>query len=268
MQGDPFDFSAALVTIFGPLTQLAGLGEDWLWPGFLVFLRVGGVMALLPAFGETTIPARIRLSLTFAFAAIVLPAVFMRITPANPILAVATEVAVGLMLGAGLRLFIFALQTAGTIAAQATSLAQLFAGSGAEPQPAIANVLTVAGLALAMSTGLHVRAASLLILSYDLFPPGQMPDAADAAAWGLAQTGHSFALAFSLAAPFVLASAVYQLALGVINRAMPQLMVSFVGAPLLTAGGLVVLALVAVPVLAIWRTDFLAFLAAPIGAVR
>lgn len=266
MQDDPFDFSQALMAVFGPLTHLAAMSEDWLWPGVLVFLRVGAVMALLPAFGETTIPARIRLSLTFAFAAITLPAVAGHIGPANPVLAAASEVAVGLMLGAGLRLFVFALQTAGTIAAQATSLAQLFAGAAAEPQPAIANVLTVAGLALAMSAGLPVRAASLLILSYDLFPPGRMPDAADAAAWGLARTSHSFALAFSLAAPFVLASAVYQLALGVINRAMPQLMVSFVGAPLLTAGGLVVLALVAPHALEIWRQAFLEFLAHPIGA--
>lgn len=268
MLGDPGGFGLGLGAIFGPLTQMAGLGEDWLWPGFLVFLRVGAVMALLPGFGETSIPLRIRLALSLAFTAIVLPAVAMRIGAASPFLAVAGEVAVGLMLGAGLRMFVFALQTAGAIAAQATSLAQLFAGAGAEPQPAIANVLTVAGLAVAMASGLHVRAASLLILSYDLFPSGQLPEAADAAAWGLGRATHSFALAFSLAAPFVLASAVYQLALGVINRAMPQLMVSFIGAPLLTAGGLIMLSLVAVQMLELWRSALLDVLAAPTGNAR
>lgn len=265
LTSDPAAFTSALTQLFGPMIQLAGLGEVWLWPAFLVFLRVGAMMALLPGFGETVIPARIRLALTAVFTAIILPAVSARIGQGNAVLSVAGEVAVGLMLGAGLRMFIFALQTAGAIAAQATSLAQLFAGAGAEPQPAIANVLTTAGLAVAMAAGLHVRVATLLILSYDLFPSGRLPEAADAAAWGLDRTAYGFALAFSLAAPFVLASAVYQLALGVINRAMPQLMVSFVGAPLLTAGGLVVLSLATVPALELWRAALLDFIAAPTG---
>ena len=46
----------------------------------------------------------------------------------------------------------------------------------------------------------------------------------------------SFALALSLAAPFVIASLLYNVALGVINKAMPQLMVAFVGAPAITCG--------------------------------
>ena len=48
-------------------------------------------------------------------------------------------------------------------------------------------------------------------------------------------------LAFTLAAPFVLVSVLYNLTLGVINRAMPQLMVVFVGAPVITGLGLAVL---------------------------
>ncbi|MFC3118840.1 flagellar biosynthetic protein FliR [Jhaorihella thermophila] len=38
-------------------------------------------------------------------------------------------------------------------------------------------------------------------------------------------------LPFSLSAPFVIASLLYNLTLGAINRAMPQLMVTLVGAP-------------------------------------
>ena len=266
MNSDPASASASLGQLLAALTGLAGSGEEWLWPAFLVFLRIGAMMALLPAFGETVIPARIRLVLSLAFSAITLPAVAAQIGTVKGLPAMATEVVIGLMLGIGLRLFVFALHIAGEIAAQSTSLAQVFAGPGAEPQPAIGNVLTMAGLAIAMATGLHVRAAMLMILSYELFPVGQFPDSSDATAWGVERTAQAFALAFSLAAPFVLAAAVYQLALGVINRAIPQLMVFFVGAPLLTAGGLVILALVAVPALEIWRYELLTFLQAPLGS--
>ena len=246
------------------LTALTGQTEAFVWAGFLVFLRVGAVMALMPGFGEQSVPTRIKLVLTLAFTAVVAPAVMPDIAPTPAfILPIATEVVAGLALGIGLRLFIMALQMAGAIIAQATSLAQLFGGVGPEPQPAIANLLVMAGLALAMMAGLHVRAAELLILSYDVMPAGRLPDAADMADWGLSQISHAFALAFTLAAPFTIAALIYNVALGVINRAMPQLMVSFVGAPALTAGGLVLLAIVAPLALAIWLDQFQDFLNAP-----
>lgn len=249
------------------LTALTGQTEAFVWAGFLVFLRVGAVMALLPGFGEQSVPNRIKLVLTLAFTAVVAPAVMPDIAPTPGfVIPVATEVAAGLTLGIGLRLFIIALQLAGAIMAQATSLAQLFGGMGPEPQPAIGNLLVMAGLALAMMAGLHVRAAELLILSYDMMPAGRLPNASDMADWGLSHITHAFALAFTLAAPFTIAALIYNVALGVINRAMPQLMVSFVGAPALTAGGLVLLAIVAPLALALWLDQFQDFLDAPFAA--
>ena len=73
--------------------------------------------------------------------------------------------------------------------------------------------------------------------SYEILPMGLPVPAADVAAWGTARVAQAFALGFSLAAPFVIAAFAYNLALGAINRAMPQLMVAFIGAPAITAGG-------------------------------
>jgi len=174
-----------------------------------------------------------------------------------------TETVAGLAIGAVIRLFVLALQMAGAMAAQAASLAQIFGGQYADPQPAMGHVLLVGGLALAAMLGLHVRLAEILILSYDMFPPGVLPGAGLIASWGLARIAHAFALAFSLAAPFVVASLVYNVALGVINRAMPQLMVAFVGAPAITAGGLLLLFLTAPILLGLWSDALSAFLANP-----
>jgi flagellar biosynthetic protein FliR len=65
----------------------------------------------------------------------------------------------------------------------------------------------------------------------------------------------------------LIASLVYNVVLGVINRAMPQLMVSFVGAPALTAGGLLLFFLAAPIMLAIWLATFSAFMEMPFGAM-
>jgi len=252
------------------LTQLTGQTELWIWSAFLVFCRVGAVMALMPGFGEQFIPARIRLVLTVAFTAVIAPAILPQIGSSDGtfLRPVMVEVVAGLALGIGLRLFIMALQMAGMIMAQATSLAQLFGGMGPEPQPAIGNLLVTGGLALAVMSGLHVRVAELMILSYTILPPGRLPSPADLADWGLGEVARAFSLAFMLAAPFTIAAMIYNVALGVINRAMPHLMVSFVGAPALTLGGLILLAIVAPLALALWLADFNAFLVNPFPVQR
>ncbi|MFN4058272.1 MAG: flagellar biosynthetic protein FliR [Roseinatronobacter sp.] len=246
---------AALLNMLLPEAQIA----------FAVFLRVGAMMALAPAFGETVIPARVRLAVTLAFTLIVTSALPPAPSPTFGLPEVAAEVVAGLTLGIGLRLLVIALQVAGTIAAQSTSLAQFFGGAGVDPQPAMSQLLVMAGLALAVMLGLHVQLVELLLLSYDLFPVGALPDAAQLAEWGIAQTARAFALAFSLAMPFVLISVVYFIALGVINKAMPQLMVALVGAPAITFAGLALLMVCAPLMLPIWHNSLTAFLNHPDG---
>ena len=255
------------------LATLMGFGQELVLAGFVVFFRVGAAMALLPAFGEQLVPMRIRLAIGIAFTLIVAPAVAPEAlavagAPGGWVRALGTEVVAGLVLGIALRLFVIALQTGGTMAAQATSLAQFFGGAGVDPQPAISQLLVVAGLALAVMAGLHVRLAELFLMSYNFMPMGEFPPGWMLAEWGVAQVARAFALAFSLAAPFVIAALIYNMALGAINRAMPQLMVAFVGAPALTLGGLIMLLLVVPGALAVWMGAFGGFLADPTGMPR
>ena len=235
----------------------------------IVFLRVGAMMFLLPAFGEMLIPARVRLGIAFAFTAIVTPAVAAHVQPAESgaelLLLLGTETIVGLTIGLVVRFFAMVLQMAGTMAAQATSLSQILGDAGIDPQPAIGTVLSLGGLALAVAAGLHIRFAELMIHSYDVFEPGRFPGAALISEWGIQRVSAAFALAFSLAAPFTVASFIYNLTLGVINRAMPQLMVTFVGAPAITLGGLALLLVSAPILLGLWHQGFVDFIADPFG---
>lgn len=254
-----------------PFDDLAALLQGWLWAGFLVFLRVGAVIGLAPAFGEMAVPVRVRLAVAAAFTVVVLPAVAGSLPPrpGSFVAAVgpaAAEVLTGLFFGILVRFFVFALQTAGTIAAQSTSLAQLFgAGASVEPAPAVGHLLVIGGLALAALLGLHVRLAAYLMESYALVAAGRLPAPGTMIEAGLAQLARTFAMAFTLAAPFVIAALLYNLLLGVINRAMPQLMVTFIGAPALTAGGLVLILLAMPAMLAVWSDALAGFLAVPFG---
>lgn len=255
------------------LAQILPLVQTALWAGFVVFLRIAAMLSLVPAFGEQSVPVRVRLALALAFTMIVLPAVTPLI-PAVPAFApqtaglLVTEAVNGLLFGLMLRFFVLALQIAGAIAAQSTSLSQLFGGaSGAEPQPAIGHILILAALALVAILGLHVRLAAFMIASYTLIPPGTLPLPQVVAEAGLREVTRCFGLGFTLAAPFVIASLIYNVTLGVINRAMPQLMVAFVGAPAITAGGLILLLVCAPIMLSVWSSGLFAFMDAPFGAL-
>ncbi len=252
------------------LAALIALAEGWTWAALAVFARIGAAMALMPAVGEAVVPMRVRLALALAFTIVVAPVMADALPPPpDSALGLAgflgAEAVAGLSFGIGLRLTVMALQIAGTMAAQATSLAQFFGGANVDPQPAMAQLLLLAGLALALAVGLHVRLAEGLIASYDVLPPGRLPAGADLAEWGVGRVAQAFSLAFMLAVPFLIAATVYNLALGAINRAMPQLMVAFVGAPALTAGGLVLLLLVTPVALALWLGVFDAALSDPFG---
>lgn len=248
------------------LAELFPMVEASLWHGFAIFLRVATIVSLLPAFGEQSVPARIKLGIALAFVFVIAPAV-----PGIPqpealgdlIWVVLAEILAGLILGLGIRLFVLALQTAGSIAAQSTSLSQILGGAVADPLPALGYTLIIGGLALAVMAGLHVKAAELVILSYDMLPMGRFPDGGVISEWGVAQIKHAFELAFTLSAPFIIVSVLYNLTLGVINKAMPQLMVAFVGAPVITFAGVFILFLAAPMLLTVWLSALDAFMANP-----
>ena len=236
--------------------------------GFVVFLRVGTAIAVLPAFGERSIPARVRLCVSLTFTAIVAPSVALEVeenlrTYSQFWFLFLSEFMVGLALGLVLRFFILCLQIAGTIAAQSTSLSQIFGTAAMEPLPAMGHLMVLGGLALITISGLHVYIAAALIATYDIFPPGYFPHGDTLGNWGTQRVARTFSLAFVLAAPFLVASIIYNLALGVINKAMPQLMVAFVGAPAITLGGLFLLLLAMPGLLAAWQNQFSLFLANP-----
>ncbi|WP_376875633.1 flagellar biosynthetic protein FliR [Albirhodobacter sp. R86504] len=253
------------------LATLLDLSQDALLVAFAVFLRVSGAQIGFPAFGHEAVPQRVRLVIAFAFTLIVFPMVSQNFSHAfsddrQVVRVLAGELVIGLVFGLVMRLFVLALQTAGTIAAQAISLSQLFGGTAGEPQPVVGHLFTTGALAFAVMMDLHVHLAQAIIQSYDFLPAGAIPQAEDVKEWGLVSIAKTFSLAFVLAAPFLIASVVYNVALGAINKAMPQLMVAMVGAPAITAGGLILLMLCVPTGIVIWHQRLISFLANPLGA--
>lgn len=249
-----------------PLFDLASSGA---YHYGVVFLRVGAFFLLVPGFGERSLPTRVRLATAFCFTFVIAPLVDVPAIASDlwvlvPL--VLAEVTTGLVFAMLLRLFVLGLQTAGSIAAQSTSLSQMFGGSaGLDTQPALGAVMVLGGLTLAVVMGLHMKLIAYIVLSYQLQPIAVLISAADLYEVGLSTVARCFALGFSLAGPFLIAALVYNVTLGFINKAMPQLMVSFIGAPAATFAGLALLALSGAVILQHWVEALDLFMLNPVG---
>ena len=120
----------------GITPELMALFGAGFWHAAIVFLRIGAMTSIMLGFGEQLIPTQIRLISGLVFTAVVAPTLPQIPMPQSTMQyagLVATEAVVGLSLGIALRMFMHMLQTAGSIAAQCTSLSQVLGGAGADP---------------------------------------------------------------------------------------------------------------------------------------
>ena len=215
-----------------------------------IFARVGAVAFLLPGIGERGISMRVRLGGALALTALLTPLI-STFAPLSPTTApglvqmIAAETVAGLIIGFSFRVLVFMLQIAGMVAAQHLSVAQMFgAGVAPEPEPTIATLLAMGGITMALMAGLHVQIVATLAALYEVLPFGQFPDPSSVGSWASERMAETFGLGISLAAPFVAIGFAYNIALGALNRAMPQLLVAIVGIPFLLWVGMLSLRLV------------------------
>ncbi len=242
---------AALTAIFAQANELVFVAMG-------VFTRIGAAAFLVPGLGERSLSVRVRLGGALAIAVLLAPMLKPMIplapgTPSALAVMLASEATIGVIIGLAFRFLVYALQIAGMVAAQHLSVAQMFGtGVAPEPEPTIATLLGMGGITLALMSGLHVHLVATLAGMYQVFPFGQFPSGADLADWATSRMSGTFAIGVTLAAPFVAIGFAYNLALGALNRAMPQLLVALVGVPALVWVGLVILALVLPTLMETW----------------
>lgn len=239
--------------------ELVASLPSWAFAFILVLSRVASACMLIPALGEAELPATVRAGFAMAFAILVLPVV-MPLLPPPPadmltaLMLVATEAVTGLWLGWLARLIMLALPMAAQIAASMVGLANVLQPDAAlGPQStALARLFGLAAPVLILSSGLHALPLAALAGSYAVLKPGTSLSGGDAAEEVLVAVAESFSLALRLAAPFVLASIVWNVALGLLTRLVPQLQVFFTAMPGQILGGFILLSLLAGTILAAW----------------
>ncbi len=217
----------------------------------LVFARIGAMVMLLPGFGETNIPTRIKLSIALLLTLIILPlhrsAYQVDMSSLAPLLVLMLhEIVIGIVLGATARVTLSALQVAGSVIAQQLGLGFVTAVDPTQGQQGllIGNFLTILGLTLLFATDSHHLVLAALNESYRIFSPGEFFPSGDVASLATRAFATAFKIGLQLSAPFLVFGLVFNIGLGVLARLMPQMQVYFVGVPLSILVGFVILALV------------------------
>lgn len=216
----------------------------------LVFARLGAMIMLLPAIGETFVPVRIRLAFSLGLALMLFP-IIAPTAPALPTAvsdvaaAVIKETAVGLVIGVILRFFMSSLATAGEIVSLQSTLgfAQTANPMQATPSTTLATFLGLMGLVLILTTNLHHLFIAAIVRSYVIFPFNRGLPLADANALAVQTVAKTFALGVQLAAPVIVFALIFNVATGLVGRVMPQFQIFFVATPLIVLMSLSIFAL-------------------------
>jgi flagellar biosynthetic protein FliR len=221
-----------------------------LFAGALVFARIAAMIMTMPGLGDTPAPSRVRLSFALLMCLVITPVVYPQL-PLIPLTLgeltgdVLREALIGLAIGAILRAFLAAMAAAGEMISIATTLsfAQTANPTQSQQNTTLAMFLSLMAGVLIMVTDLHHLFIGAMVRSYTLFPFGHTPPVNDFAQLAIRTTAQAFTMALQLAAPVLVFSLIFNLATGLVGRAMPQFQIYFAAAPLQVLLGLSLFAL-------------------------
>lgn len=230
---------------------------------FLIFARVGTALSLLPGFASSYVNQRARLSFALAISLVLTPVLAQQLPtlPGSPsvlVLLITKEILVGGFFGMMGRVLMGALQTAGTLIAYTSAMANAFIQDAlAEQQSSIiANFLGITAITVIFVTDGHHLMLAGLVDSYTLFAAGATPPAGDISETFAKMVSEAFTTGVKLASPAIIAGLSYYLVLGLLNRLMPQLPIFFVGMPVQLAVQISLFAIVFSSIIMAFMTYF------------
>jgi flagellar biosynthetic protein FliR len=228
----------------------------------LIFTRIGAGIMVLPGFGESYVPQRIRLSFALIISLILTP-FLEHIMPRVPVsgfaffILITAEFLTGLFIGTICNILISVTHIAGMIFSFQSGLssAVLYDVTQSSQGSLIGNFLGLMVIVLIFSTGMDTVMLRGVTESYTVFVPGQFPPLHDFVETATRLVSDTFIMSIQITTPFIIAGTLLFLGGGVISRLMPTVQVFF----LITAPQLIINFIVltgAFSAMLLWYMDF------------
>ena len=229
---------------------------------FLIFARMGSMVMAMPALGDGHVPARVRLIFALVLTLVMLPLVrgeygAIPVTLGAVMVAMLSEIVIGVFLGLSARMLTAAIQIAGTAIAfqSGLALAQNVDPTQGSQGAIVGTFMALLATTLIFSLDLHFLLLAAVRDSYDLFRPGEVLPFGDFGQMAVHIISGTFRVGIQLAAPFLVFGLVFYMGLGVLSRLMPQLQVFFLAMPANIMFGFLLLALLLSSMM-LWYLDY------------
>ena len=252
------------------LGTLLGIGGDFtpfLVLGALAVARIAPVLWMVPFLGGKTLPPQARIALAVMLTLLLFPALASggRQVPSSPVALVALlfkEVLVGTAMGLVTALPFAALEMSGRLVdtIRGANLSEVLDPHSGQRTSPLGELHLLLGIAVFLAIGGHHAFLRTLADSFSALPVVEFPQAHPATVGAFAESvarlgAAALATAIGLAGPAIVAILATEVALGILNRAAPQIAVYFVGMPLRAAAGLAAATLTVALLLPALRTQ-------------
>ncbi|MDO9316120.1 MAG: flagellar biosynthetic protein FliR [Burkholderiaceae bacterium] len=221
--------------------------QIWAWVSPLLwpFLRVLALLGVVPVIGQRSVPARVRVALSFLIAVAVQPSLppmpVVALDSAQALILVMQQVLIGVSMAFAVRIVFSAVEFAGEIGGLQMGLnfAGFFDPATSSQATAMSTFYSVSVSWLFIVINGHLLLISAVVQSFHAFPVGAEPFAFLRATrpelWG----AEIFSLGLWIALPLIAMLLFTNLVLGVIARVAQQMNIFSIGFPITMGVGLV-----------------------------
>lgn len=217
----------------------------WITPVLWPFLRVLALFQILPVLGQRTVPARVRVALSFLVAlcasSVAPPVDPVPLDSPLAVMLLVQQLLIGLSLGFAVRLVFAAVELAGELIGlqMGMNFAGFFDPVMASQSTAASRFFATLVSFLFIVTNGHLRVIEVVVASLQAFPVGPEPfaflRAVQPQTWG----AQIFSMGLWIALPMMAVMLFVNLVLGVIARVAPQSNIFALGFPITISVGLV-----------------------------
>lgn len=217
-----------------------------LWPA----ARILAMVSVAPLFGHASIPARVKLGLGLLLSVAVAPGLppLPEVAPfsGDGLLVLVQQILIGLAIGFGMRLVFAAVELAGELAAlsMGLSFSTFFDPLSRSQASSISQFFGWLALMVFLASNLHLALLATLAKSFTILPISATPMGMGPFRMLATYGGQVFALGLQLALPIIAALLVTNLALGILNKAAPQLNLFGIGFPITLGAGFLMISIV------------------------
>lgn len=225
--------------------QLSAWIVAFLWP----FVRMLALISTAPVFSEGVVQRQLKIGLAALLAIAISPT--LDPMPTIPLVSVASlwiliqQILIGAAMGFAMRLVFAAVQAAGEFTGlqMGLSFASFFDPTAGGNTMVVARLLNAMAMMIFLALDMHLMMIATLAESFHALPIADAP--LSATGWRVLVGAGSavFTAGLMLALPLVTALLIINLAMGLLNRASPQLSIFAVGFPLTLLAGIILMQL-------------------------